>query len=91
MVGPAGSLAALREDGYQTFGDFWNEGYDDIVDHQDRMTAVMDVIQDIAGWSDAAFNSFMKDSEMICEFNLALLQKCHKRRDHVADLSSLWP
>jgi len=90
MVGPAGNLAALRADGYETFGDFWDESYDTIADNHLRMMAVMDLVQDVAGWSAERFDRFMRDSAGVCAHNLRLLQACHQRRDHTADLSSLW-
>lgn len=45
VLGPLGSLAALRQLGFKTFGDFWDESYDTIVDPEKRLVAVVDVIE----------------------------------------------
>lgn len=45
IVGPAGSLANLRSLGFKTFDKFWNENYDSIIDPEQRLTAVVDLIE----------------------------------------------
>jgi len=40
LVGTYGSLAYLRSYGFQTFGDFWNESYDDEPDDQKRIELI---------------------------------------------------
>jgi hypothetical protein len=50
IVGNRGALRYLRDYGFQTFGDLWNEGYDDL-DHEHRIMAVADICQEITSWS----------------------------------------
>ena len=50
MVGNRGALRYLRGYGFRTFGNIWNEDYDDL-DHTHRITAVADICQDITTWS----------------------------------------
>jgi hypothetical protein len=48
-----GSLQYLRDYGFQTFDTVWDESYDRIQDPYQRMRAIIDVMRDIASWSDA--------------------------------------
>jgi hypothetical protein len=50
LVGTAGSLRYLREYGFQTFGNFWDESYDDETDDHvriERVASLMRHIQDL--------------------------------------------
>lgn len=40
-------LRYLREMGFETFSDIWDESYDDIEDHQQRMEKVLEVIEEV--------------------------------------------
>ena len=50
MVGNRGALRYLRDYGFQTFGDLWDEGYDDL-HYEQRITAVADICEEITSWS----------------------------------------
>jgi hypothetical protein len=50
LVGNRGALCYLRDYGFQTFGNIWVEGYDDL-DHEQRVGAVADICQEITSWS----------------------------------------
>ena len=50
IVGNRGALKYLREYGFQTFGNIWDESYDDL-DHRHRITAVADICEEITSWS----------------------------------------
>jgi hypothetical protein len=50
IVGNRGALKYLRDYGFRTFGDLWNEGYDDL-DREHRISAVADICRDITSWS----------------------------------------
>lgn len=51
MIGPPGSLALMRKDGFRTFNEFWNEGYDEETNHQARLEKIFDLLLDINSWS----------------------------------------
>lgn len=51
LLAPAGSLAYLRELGFETFGDVIDESYDTITDPVDRMRAVIQEMLRIRSWS----------------------------------------
>jgi hypothetical protein len=90
IVGQAGTLSALRSDGYKTFDTWWDESYDDVIDDQARMHIVVDIISRIAAWSDSKFKQFLIDSREICLHNLRLLESCHDRLDYIADISKIF-
>ena len=50
MIGNRGALKYLRGYGFQTFGDIWDESYDDL-DHGHRIGAVADICEEITSWS----------------------------------------
>jgi hypothetical protein len=43
-----GSLAYLREYGFKTFATVWDESYDDIIDPEKRLQAIIDLMKQIA-------------------------------------------
>jgi hypothetical protein len=49
--GPPGSLELMRQDGFKTFGDFWDESYDDEWDHTKRLEKLFDLLLEIDSWS----------------------------------------
>ena len=50
LVGNRNGLAKLREFGFKTFGDFWDESYDGD-DDTTRMLKIKNIINDIGSWS----------------------------------------
>ena len=51
FCGPPGSLALMRKDGFKTFGEFWDESYDEEWDHTKRLEKIFDLITEIDSWS----------------------------------------
>ena len=47
LVAPPFTLKYLRENGFKTFGDYWDESYDECVDHERRMWMIMNLIDEI--------------------------------------------
>lgn len=50
FCGPPGSLALMRKDGFLTFGDFWDESYDQEWDHTKRLEMIFDLLLEINSW-----------------------------------------
>lgn len=48
LVAGSGQLAHLRNYGFKTCNDMWDESYDDIVDSYSRTVAVIDILEDLA-------------------------------------------
>lgn len=44
LVAPPETLKYLKEQGFKTFSDFWDEGYDEIWEHDKRLQAIFDII-----------------------------------------------
>lgn len=57
LFGPPRSLEYLRNYGFQTFGDFWDESYDLENDSDQRMSKLLDLIDNIASLSVQEFHN----------------------------------
>jgi hypothetical protein len=56
IVGTCGSLKYLRSYGFQTFGDFWDESYDDEVDDEKRIEKIAHVLKQLNNLDTASKN-----------------------------------
>ena len=52
LASTPGSLSYLRSYGFQTFAEVWNESYDNIVDHDLRLRAIVNEMEKISQWSE---------------------------------------
>lgn len=50
VVAPPRTLEYVQSMGFRTFGDFWDETYDIIENHSERMKAIFNLIDEIASW-----------------------------------------
>jgi hypothetical protein len=89
LNGP-GALQHLRDLGYKTFGQWWDEGYDAIADPYDRLDAVEQLIANIASWSNTKFAQFVAESAAVCHHNLIHLQSAHTRISYDNKLKALF-
>lgn len=64
-----GSLEYLRSYGFKTFGAVWDENYDTIVAPDDRLNAIVDLMQDIANWDPITKDNKMQQAQVIANFN----------------------
>lgn len=46
LASTQGNLAHVREQGFETFPELWDESYDLLPDHQDRIRAIVKILQD---------------------------------------------
>ena len=93
LVGPYKTLEYLKEMGYKTFSDFWDESYDDIEDPTERLLKIVELCRDIQSWDDAKKKQFFYKSMIITNHNYALLTSqypdnmrknfWHRLRDYV--------
>jgi len=74
VLATPGHLAYLRSIGFKTFGDFWDESYDDIGVHTIRLKAIMDVISEIATWTPEQQVEFSHAVKPIVDYNLTHYQ-----------------
>lgn len=69
IVGVPGSLVALRKMGFQTFGDFWDESYDETTDPAERMRKIISVCKYIGSWDSNKIIDFKRRVKPILENN----------------------
>jgi hypothetical protein len=74
MVGTVGALKALREFGFQTFSDFWDESYDEIEDPRQRLLSIVETCRDIGSWSPEQILDFKRRVKPILDHNYKILQ-----------------
>jgi hypothetical protein len=70
MIGSYGSLEHIKEMGFKTFGDFWDESYDLEKDDVKRFTMAMDVIENISAWTEEQRIEFTYKVKDIVEYNV---------------------
>lgn len=75
LVAPPHTLKAFKSYGYKTFGDFWDESYDDCFDHQERLTKIFDLINYIDSQSIDTLKEWYKQMQDILEYNLKLVKE----------------
>ncbi len=93
LVGPYKTLEHLKDMGYKTFSDFWDESYDDIEDPFERLLKIVDICKDIQSWDDPTKKKFFYKSMVVTNHNYDLLASqypgnmrknfWHRLRDYV--------
>jgi len=74
IVGAQGSLKAMRDLGYKTFGEFWSESYDDLHDPKARMVAIVNICREIGSWESDKILDFKRKVKHILDHNFNLLR-----------------
>jgi hypothetical protein len=80
IAGVSGAIKGMHELGFKTFGEFWDEGYDDIKDHTERMREIMKVIAAIGSWSDEQIIDFRRRVKPILEHNYLVIRNAGSNR-----------
>jgi hypothetical protein len=73
LVGATGSLQHIKDMGFKTFGEFWDESYDLEKDDVKRFDMIMSVIKSIASWPDHVKIDFTYAVKNIVDYNVAHL------------------
>lgn len=74
IMGVQGCLKALRDFGFKTFGEFWDESYDDIGDPYIRMNAILKICDDIGRWDEHKIRDFRRRVKPILDHNYEALK-----------------
>jgi hypothetical protein len=74
IVGVPGALRGLRDLGFQTFGEFWDESYDDIQEPGIRLFKIAEILQDIASWDENKIRDFRARVKPILDHNYHILK-----------------
>lgn len=73
LVAPPFTLQYVREQGYKTFSDFWDESYDSEVNHADRLFKIFAIIDNIYSKSIEELKEIYKNMTPILEHNRNIL------------------
>lgn len=74
MVGPYQSLYYLKQKGYKTFDEFFDESYDLIQDPYERLFSIVELCRDINSWTIEKKKEFYIRTKEIVEYNFNLLK-----------------
>jgi hypothetical protein len=69
FVGPPHMLKFLRTAGFKTFSEFWDESYDDIENHHERMATILSLIQKLANMTEEEKIELSNKVKDIVEYN----------------------
>jgi len=69
VFGPYHYLKQLKTYGFKTFSDFWDESYDDIKDHEERLEFLMNLVNSLNSMSIEELNKLYKKTKDICIYN----------------------
>ena len=69
LVARPGSLQLLRNYGFQTFGDYWDESYDTITDHVKRIEAIMNLISDLCAKTNSEMDALIAQMQPVLAHN----------------------
>ena len=83
LVGGQGSLKAMRDEGFMTFGQFWDESYDNITDWQQRLHKIIEIAEQISKWNDEQIIDFKRKVQPILDYNYNVLKTSSTK--HVAE------
>lgn len=72
LVAPPYTLQYLQEQGFKTFGQFWDESYDVETDHQKRLLKILNVIDFVDAMTFKLLETIYKDMQPIIEHNYQL-------------------
>ncbi len=73
LAAPPFTLKFLREEGFKTFNDFWDESYDEIVIHRDRLLKIFELIDFIDNMSINDLQKMYSKMNDIVEHNYKML------------------
>jgi len=83
LVGGKGALKAMRDDGFMTFGQFWDESYDNISDWQQRLRKIIELSEQISRWNNEQIIDFKRKVKPILEHNYNVLKNSSTK--HIAE------
>jgi hypothetical protein len=82
IVGPSGSVDNLRSIGFKTFGDFWSEEYDDILDPDERIMAIADIIEWICSKSINDLRNLCVSMQDVLNYNFNFYVSQFKKNEY---------
>lgn len=86
MVSQPHTQLAIKQKGYQTFSEFWDESYDYEQDDVQRMTMILNLVDKISNWSEEKFTEIVHEAEPVCRHNIEMLLEKNTGDDFLKDL-----
>jgi hypothetical protein len=80
LIGAPKSLENLKTKGYKTFSNWFDESYDNIVDHHQRMITIGNVCTQIKNWSRDKKKAFIEETQEIVDYNYSHFQNVYSNR-----------
>ena len=74
VLGPSKILSHLKSYGFKTFGELWNEEYDDVEDFKQRLEIVLKLINKLNQKSIEELNELYQKTKEICIYNRRLFE-----------------
>lgn len=84
IVGVNGALKSMRELGFQTFSEFWDESYDETKDPHVRLIKIIEVCRQIGTWDNEKIIDFRRRVKPIVEHNYTTLKNSSTKE--IADI-----
>ena len=78
IVAPPKTLEYIRKFGVKTFSDYWDESYDKIENHSDRMLAIFALIDKINSKTLEELNELNRDMQTMLEHNRNIIKQLPK-------------
>jgi hypothetical protein len=78
VFGPVNYLKKLKSYGFKTFSDFWDESYDDIVNHEDRIESLISLVHELNSKTIQELNELYQKTKEICIYNRNLFYNIDK-------------
>ena len=79
IAGVNGAIKGLHRAGFKTFGEFWDEGYDDIACPATRIRAIKQIIEEISTWDNDKILDFKRKVKPVLEHNYNVLKNASPR------------
>lgn len=73
IVNSPGALKYLQKSGYKTFSNFFDEGYDDIINPRERVERIANLCKTINDWTYQDKQKFFEETRNIVEYNYQVL------------------
>jgi hypothetical protein len=75
LAAPPHTLKYLKEEGYKTFSDFWDESYDECENHKERLIKIFDVIEYIDSKTIDELRVMYEQMKPILHHNYSLIKQ----------------
>jgi hypothetical protein len=87
IIGNKGSLKKLKEYGFKTFSQWWDESYDKL-DYQTRTEKIVEVLEEISTWDDNKINRTLDEMQETLEHNFKMILEDKSTKDFFNSFTS---